>query len=535
LKAYPKAFRKFAPVTILAVTSGLVLLVVTGAVGASSVEDMLQGGQSMVVGCQTGHLGWQKLGWRTGEVTCADGVIPPTTTPPTTTPPTTTPPTTTPPTTTTIPSSGPNPCGLPQVAFCESFGSSTDNPASSRSGELDGTLWGTSFVSGAPNNPFVSAQLSSCGSNALVDYPANVQVCNGQLVDTVNDGGGVTSMAMYPKQPFNFAGRTGTIVFDVSNNSQGSHASWPELWVTDQPTPDPFTHEGSWVSLPRNGFGIRFAGCTDSTGAGATCPAGQGTLGVDSAITVDNYVGDDSFTGQGLKVIGYGSVKPSGAGQMNHYQVEVSTSEIDVYGTNAFSGVWDPASDPLVHLASIPVSLNFSQGLVWLEDVHYNGDKFNSQRLNTFQWNNIGFDGPVLPRDLAFDVPDNTVPLSNATGIGLPGIGTAWVVQPNSSMNLTVPGVTGVDAASGALLTFNFFPEGVAPITLNVSVNGNQISVPWPYPDDTVDSPRTIAIPVPLADVVNGNNTLTFTSGNYNLDVMNIDLIMQGAGGIVQP
>jgi hypothetical protein len=266
---------------------------------------------------------------------------------------------------------------------------------------------------------------------------------------------------MYPRQPFDFAGRTGTIVFGVSNDTQGSHSAWPELWVTDQPVPDPFTHEASWQSLPRNGFGIRFAGCTDSSGDGATCTIGQAGVGVDSAITVKNYVGNDSFSGGTLKVIGYGSVTKSRPGQMNHYEIRVSQSQIEVYGTDAYSGRLNLAATPLVHLATIPnVNLGFTRGLVWLEDVHYNGDKFNTERLNTFHWSNLGFDGPVLPRDLGFDVPDDSAPLNNATGIGLPGIGTAWVVHPNSSMNLTVQGVTGVRAASGALLTYNFYPEG---------------------------------------------------------------------------
>jgi hypothetical protein len=433
------------------------------------------------------------------------------------------------------PQPGPNTCGLPRAAFCASFSSPSVNPPFRRVGALNSTLWGTSFVSGAPNNPFVSARLSSCGSNALVSYPANIQICNGQLVDTVNDGGGVTSLAMYPRQPFDFAGRTGTIVFTVSNDTQGSHSAWPELWVTDQPVPDPFTHEASWQSLPRNGFGVRFAGCTDRTGAGATCSIGQAGVGVDSAITVKNYVGNDSFSGGTLKVIGYGSVTKSRPGQMNHYEIRVSQSQIEVFGTDAYSGRLNLAATPLVHLATIPnVNLGFTRGLVWLEDVHYNGDKFNTERLNTFRWGNLGFDGPVLPRDLGFDVPDNSVPLGNATGIGLPGIGTAWVVHPNSSINLTVHGVAGVRAASGALLTYNFYPVGVAPITLNVRVNGHAISLAWPYPDRTVDSPRTIGIAVPLADVVTGNDTVTFSAGNYVLDVMNIDLILQGAGGTIQ-
>src|SRR5262249_20735558 len=152
-----------------------------------------------------------------------------------------------------------------------------------------------------------------------------------------------------------------TIVFDVSNNSQGSHAAWPELWLSDQPVPDPFTHEGSWQSFPRNGFGLRFSGCTDSSGQGATCSQGNGSVGVDSAVVISNYAGNDSFTGGGLQVIGYGSVKESQPGQMNHYEIQVSKNDIEVYATNAFSGTWNQSSNPLIHVASIPnINLNFS-------------------------------------------------------------------------------------------------------------------------------------------------------------------------------
>ena len=50
---------------------------------------------------------------------------------------------------------------------------------------------------------------------------------------------------MYPKQPFDIAGRTGTIAFDVSDDSHGNHRAWPELWYTDQPVPAPFDHFSS--------------------------------------------------------------------------------------------------------------------------------------------------------------------------------------------------------------------------------------------------------------------------------------------------
>src|SRR5262249_14352266 len=153
-------------------------------------------------------------------------------------------------------------------------------------GDLNGTVWGASRLSGTSGNPWWQpAYLTACGSTTVVTETNEIKICNGQMHEDLNDGGGVNSLAMYPKQPFDFANRTGTIVFDVSDNSEGPHAAWPELWVTDQPLPDPFTHEASFTSFPRNGFGIRFAGCTDGTGHGATCPRGSPTaVGVDSAV-----------------------------------------------------------------------------------------------------------------------------------------------------------------------------------------------------------------------------------------------------------
>jgi hypothetical protein len=58
------------------------------------------------------------------------------------------------------------------------------------------------------------------------------------------------------------------------------------------------------------------------------------------------------------------------------------------------------------------MTLSLTRGLVWMEDVHYNGDKDGpDQGTHTFTWDNFGFDGPTLPRDLAFDVADRMVPV----------------------------------------------------------------------------------------------------------------------------
>ncbi|MEQ1384020.1 hypothetical protein ABLW58_25550, partial [Salmonella enterica] len=91
------------------------------------------------------------------------------------------------------------------------------------------------------------------GTTALVNAPNDVIICNGQLREASNDNnsgafeaGTVTVLAMYPKQPFDFAGRTGTVSFDVSNDTAGTHAAWPEFWLTDLPIPAPFNHFDTW-------------------------------------------------------------------------------------------------------------------------------------------------------------------------------------------------------------------------------------------------------------------------------------------------
>ena len=102
-----------------------------------------------------------------------------------------------------------------RVALCETF----DHPAGigNRSGELDGTLWGVSRQLGATNfgqgqyNAVAGAIMRRCGRNVRVVPPNDVAICGGRLVEAVNDNGSVTSLAMYPKQPFDIAGRTGTI------------------------------------------------------------------------------------------------------------------------------------------------------------------------------------------------------------------------------------------------------------------------------------------------------------------------------------
>lgn len=421
------------------------------------------------------------------------------------------------------------------AAFCDTF----DTPAGTgnRSGDLNGTVWGVSRVSGNQNtnvpNSWSPTTLNLCGTMISAQPAGDVRICNGHVVEAVTDGGTVTSLAMYPKQPFDIAGRTGTVSFDVSDDTQGIHSAWPEFWYSDQPVPTPFQHEDGFRSVPRNGFGVRFA---------QTCTAGQGSLcapncpnsntrpvvTVDSADVVSNYVSNDSFGNGNLQVTTDNCiVEASGPTQFNHIELRISTARVDVYGTDAFTP--GSALPPLKHLASLPhASLTLTRGLVWLEDVHYNGDKFNGQGTHTFAWDNLGFDGPVLPQDRAFDVLDNHIRNSDGT------FDTGWSIQPSSSQKLTTQPVDGkaLHAATGALLTFGFWSEQ-SGFPLNFSINGHAHSVAYPFPDNRPFIPATLGVAIPLSELVTGPNTVTFsTDSRTEMNVYNVDLIAVGGGGL---
>lgn len=421
-----------------------------------------------------------------------------------------------------IPARAQSACGLDQPAFCDTF----DQPAGNgnRSGQLDGTVWGASRTTGNVNmggglyNPWPPVATETCSGTATLRPENDIVVCNGQVREATDDAGSVTVLAMYPKQPFDFAGRTGTVAFDVSNDTQGNHAAWPEFWMTDQPVPAPFTHEASWLAVPRNGFGVRFAASTEpGHGAGLApgCPNDNSPrFTVDSAIVVRNYVPDDSFNGGAISVTPVGCVIASTGPNdgLNHVELHVSQAAIDVYATDAGK------TGPLVHIAQIPnANLTLTRGLIWIEDVHYFANKFNSQGVHTFAWDNVGFDGPVLPRDLTFDAPD-----------ALSGTNLGWREAAGEAKAISITGVTGLDKAQAALLTFDFFPYDV-PSTLTYVVNGHSHTVAWPYPDKQGFGWRTLAVPVPLDEVQAGANIVSVTA-TQPLVVSNMDIVLAGAG-----
>ena len=439
-----------------------------------------------------------------------------------------------------------NPCGMllndTPTIFCDTF--DAPHKTTSRAGDLDANVWGVSRANGLVNfgqqqyGTWAQAGIQKCdGSIALVNPPNDVIICNGQLREATNDNvynifeyGTVTVLAMYPKQPFDFTGRTGTVSFDVSNDTGGSHAAWPEFWMSDLPVPVPFNHFDSWRALPQNGFGIRLdAGAP--IGQYGFCPnlnnVDKLRWTVGSVSVSRNYVWDDTF-GQlfpntNVKVTPLDCViEPTGPDQMNHVELRISQNQIDVYATDA--GV-PPSLAALKHISVITnLNLTLSKGLIWLEDVHYNADKGPtdrpSQRNHTFAWDNVAFDGPFTYRDFSYDALDNNVPgINNSVNIGKLSVANGY-----STWNVLNMPANPQAAAVRVLFSFDGEANTVAPTALNVIVNGHAHSVPWPYIDPQ-PSPRTYAITIPISDLVAGTNVVQL-GADQSLVIANVNIVL---------
>src|SRR5437868_14631629 len=117
-------------------------------------------------------------------------------------------------------------------------------------------------------------------------------------------------------------------------------------------------------------------------------------------------------SGQKFHMMGCVKKSPGPTGPMNHIEIDISPTHVDVFAS-------DPGSDEMKQIANTDVALPLTRGLVWMEEAHYNADKEpGTQGNHTFAWDNFGFDGPILPRDLGFDVLDATRDGSSGGSLG---------------------------------------------------------------------------------------------------------------------
>jgi hypothetical protein len=370
---------------------------------------------------------------------------------------------------------------------------------------LNSVVWGVSRIGSVINlggqsyNDWWSSTMVGCGANKTVNAPRDVQICNGRLQTSVSDHEGQPILAMYPKQPFDIAGRTGTVVFDVSDDAASQHAAWPEFWWTDQPIPAP---NGGDIPMQetyaRNALGISFS---------AQCAAGQ--VGVNMMWATRSYANADLPFSGGACV-----TKGSATGALNHFELRISQTRVEVWGTDA-------GSTTLKLMATAAnANLTMTRGVIWVENVHYNGGKFDNQADHTFAFDNVGFDGPKPYRDLAFDVADNNIAHNGGTRLG-------WRINTTPIAVQTVP-VYRLQTPTSTIYTFNAIVMSYPTNSQvpSVRINGGPWhDTAWPYPGGA-GSWRTFAITVPTAEVHDGTNTIEFKTGGTEQTISNINIIL---------
>jgi hypothetical protein len=155
---------------------------------------------------------------------------------------------------------------------------------------------------------------------------------------------------------------------------------------------------------------------------------------------------------------------------------------------------------------------------VSLQHTHYNAAKTGTTPSQTFRWDNIGFDGPVLPALTAYDVPLPIKVQDGATYHGTPITPAATITLNNVDLK----------NATKAFLNFNMFPA----MNISYSVNGNTWhTVKEPLNDVGSWSLRGLSIPVALTELRPGVNTIQIKNagqGDSSLDhISNVDLSIQ--------
>jgi hypothetical protein len=403
-----------------------------------------------------------------------------------------------------------SPCGLARPAFCEDF----ERPApGGRAGPLDEKIWSFARYGHQSRQFFVRTPASTksrfhqkvvmpatfCGREFSGLLPGkDVAFCAGtgvdgksslQLHEVYDDQGDFAFNSLRIRQPFDFTGRTGTIVFDVDakvNPFAEGHGWWIELFVTEDPAPMPYHEAPGVLSFPRNGIGFAFMGCDGRM---------KNANAVTRVFVTKNHRILHDLPGWDLPVDECFEARDA---RMNRLKFLISKDTAEVFASDA--------SNPqkLKRIArATDLGLPFSRGYVHIQHSQYNAHKDGDVTpAQTYRWDNVGFDGPVLPRPRAYEFPDNTAPDIDGDG----GVHYGYYLTDKGFQKLSVEGVD-LAGATRARLNLSFF---AAPgRVLEYRFNGKAVRrYKVPAYDDGEHQLQAVSTDVPLVDLVPGTNLL---------------------------
>jgi hypothetical protein len=450
-------------------------------------------------------------------------------------------------------------CGLSQPAFCETF-EAGPAPLSDRGrgAELSRTRFSTTRYAPSlstgdgitfwvweaefglePDEP------PPCRADVVGFLPSthDTLVCNpsahigSHYLMTAVGSQNYGSNAYRIRQPFDFAGRTGKIVFDT-DTATNFLLGYTSVVISEDPSPTPSWDVNGRGPNPRNGLLIVF-------------------LGNDIQIyDVRDYAMST--------MPGMASSLPQQRGRLTHVEFRLSQQQLEVLtSTPSDDGVnFSPVASRRTVTFTQP--LTFSRAYIsllahnhatWKYAITYAGTPRPQRSWNTY-WDNIGFDGPAIRSTREYEIPPANIPSDRTTvdehPMGVfttvvhPGLSQGYVI-PNGpsvmSAPLTFPGVS-LAHATRARLVFNGYYQGydidgirLGTGRLRYQLNSATVHERAFTAGETamIDTPGQTggynhSIDVPLAELVNGDNAVRFgtlnISSGYPNAVTNLDLLI---------
>lgn len=424
-------------------------------------------------------------------------------------------------------------CNLPQPASCDTFDAPVStSPATSRGGPLDPAKWSISRLTGFTATPwtvnaFLPSNAMHCKTPITGVLPDNDYFECGpesgesnHFMEAFDAAGTFVYNDARSLQPFDFANRTGTFTFDVDAKNSGDHGWWLEIWVTDESVPAPRAN-----TRARNAVGFDISGTCGTQLASAA--DGSTKAEPVNLWVIKNYAVTQAIpwmtNGLGFKQSGY---CPTTMPDMkNHFKVTLNQNTMQVFATDM-----DPDSNrvPLAsdyHLVDTfdNLGLTFTRGFIHYEHLAYNPEKAGATSFSTYHWDNIGFDGPVIPAPAHYQVPD-----SLKAGGGNMNTGYLICVTCDPTIyGWPKPVIKNVNLAGATKATLTFNHGGY-----DQSVRWRFNDGPWHQydtPNPTIDTTvNDVAVDVPLNEIQQGDNTLEFRAVNHDDQQMvaNIDLLL---------
>jgi hypothetical protein len=340
------------------------------------------------------------------------------------------------------------------------------------------------------------------------------------------------------RQPFDFKGRTGKIVLDAEGYVKNPLLGWISVEISEDPVNvlgfsvgNPGTNNDEGTLIPRNAVEVQFENI---------CPGRVSTdsVGIRWIAVFNNYVAS-LLAGDNPPCVA------AQQGKLNHIEIDVSETKIDVYAS--------PYSDdgvtfaPKVLLGTTPVSLPFSRGYVSISVHNHATLKYSDNHdleAWTARWDNVGFDGPVISNWREYSIPDSLTPGTMAYNRDGANVSIGYRVADvadGPKQTLTFKGVDLTDVQKAQVSVSAWYlslDADVSKFDLKYRLNGkawhdrmlNPGEAALFGPNNNTEGQQGHMLDVPVSDLVQGDNTLEFVTANvpqnYPPLVANIDLIL---------